>query len=1125
MFIWLLNSNFLYSKTRHLKFEHLTTEHGLSQSTITCILQDQQGYMWFGTQDGLNCYDGYTFTIYQHNPGDSNSISSNTVYALFEDSYGALWVGTESGLDLFRRSTGGFIHYRHHEEESSSLSHDQVMSICEDLNGQLWIGTNGGGLNRFDRQANRFTRFQKESGGEQAISSNEIYEVFCDSRNYLWIGSWHGHVDLYHLENNQIRPYGRYGEYIIRSIIEDRDGDIWICTHGDGLIQVHLDSTANFREIRYRYEKGKNSLSGNALFAIMEDQQGQLWIGTENEGLNIYDKHQQLFRHYRSDVFNKNSLSHHSVWSLYEDVTGNIWVGTYAGGINLFPRYGGGFQHYQYHPGNDKSLSHNSVTSFLEDAHGNTWIGTDGGGLNLFNPETETFRCFDTRNSQISSDAVLSIFEDRHGNFWVGTWGGGLNRFNRQTGASVQYTRENSGLGSNNVFSIIEDRRGRLWAGTFWGGVSMYDVSKQRFRTYSVKNSNLTDDQIKVICEDAYGQLWIGGDLGLNRLNPETEEIVAYQHDEDDSASISKGWVLTILETRDSTLWIGTTGGLNRFHRDTGTFTRFFVKDGLPNDAIKGMRQDDEGNLWLSTNRGLSKFNPETRLFKNYDVSDGLQGNEFYQCSHYKSSSGKIYFGGVNGFNVFRPSNLTQNAYVPPVVIRDFKIFNKPVPVGPDSPLKADIGQTSEIVLSHKQNFISFEFAALNYISPDKNRYAYRLSGSDFSDWNFVGTNRTATYTNLDPGKYRFQVKGSNNDDIWNEEGVALDITIRPPFQGTWGFRSLVFLALLGLLFTVYKWRVRSHHILRRRLETEVRERTVEVESQKKQAQASYDKLSETGKTVVFHSQLVSQVFVQIEKAMNEMNDGSISQNKFIQQTKEIVNSFLTTIRTVSYEAKKSAATAEKTVQAVQSGTDSMQTTLNYIINVEKNAQTSWDIMKGLKERSARIDEIVLLIDDIASRINILALNALIEAVKAGDYGQGFMVVAQEIRNLAKSTSVSVSGIAESIAGMQTDLLQIEQVTREGLEDVKESASLASEGRIVLNQISSAVNDEKERLQSIANQVNQMQEFSLQVQSAMDNVASVSQKNQDIVRTVRTSSTEVGFLIEDLSKLAQALKN
>ncbi|MBN2103461.1 hypothetical protein JW835_05400 [bacterium] len=1125
LFVEFSFSLLLYPKNNHLQFEHLTTERGLSQSTITCILQDHNGFMWFGTQDGLNRYDGYQFTVYRHHPSDSNSISSNSIYALFEDSQKNLWVGTESGLDLFHSTANTFRHYRHDADNDSSLSHNQVMSISEDKKGDLWIGTNGGGLNRYDREKDRFVRFKQIPDDPNSLSSNDLYTVYCDSRDYVWIGSWHGHVDLYRVNNQQFVRFKRFGDFIIRSVLEDQDGDIWICTHGDGLIRVRIDSLGNFKQSRYRHNTwNANSLCGNAVFTIREDQQNRLWIGTENEGLNVFNKETGAFQHYTSDVFDKKSLSHNSIWSIYEDRTGNFWIGTFAGGINLLPQFGGGFRHYQHNPGNDQSLSHNSVTSFFEDSQGDLWIGTDGGGLNIFDEEDGTFNHYDTRNSQLSSNSVLSIFEDSRGRCWIGTWAGGLNLFDRKTGRSRQYTRENSGLSSNNVFSIIEDRKGRLWIGAFWGGVSCLEFDNNRFINFTIQNSQLTDDHIRVVIEDAFGKLWIGGDLGLNCLDPETRSIVTFRHDEEDTTSISKGWVLTILEASDSTLWVGTTGGLNRFHRDTETFTRFYIKDGLPNDAIKGLREDDHGNLWLSTNKGISRYDPKTGEFKNYDISDGLQGNEFYQCSHFKSSHGDIYFGGVNGFNVFHPSELTHNTYVPPIVFTDFQIFNRPVPIGDNSPLNAHISEVKHIRLSYKQNVISFEFAALNYIFPEKNQYAYRLAGSDFDDWNYVGTKRSATYTNLDPGEYSFIVMASNNDGVWNETGVSVDIIIEPPFWETWWFRLCVALLIGLILFMLYKWRVRSHHTHRRKLEMEVRERTIEVEQQKKQVEASYEKLSETGKTVVFHSSLVSQVFMQVDRAMNDMKDGSMSQTNFIDKTKSIVESFLSTIRNVTYETKKSSVAAEKTVQAVASGTQSIQATLDYMENIEKNVYASWDIMKSMMQYSAHIDEIILFIDDVASRVNVLALNALIEATKAGDFGKGFMVVAQEIRDLARTTSKSTVDISKSISELQSDLSKIEKVIKQGLDDVKESARIAGEGRVTLDQIYTAVEEEMERLHSIADKVNQMQEFSYQVQHAMDNVASVNQKNQEIVRTIKASSSEVGFLIEDLSKLALALK-
>jgi ligand-binding sensor domain-containing protein/signal transduction histidine kinase len=815
---------------QRIKFKHLTTEDGLSQSTIACILQDSKGFMWFGTQDGLNKFDGYHFTIYRYDPDNPGSISGNSVTTIFEDSEHNLWIGTEGGLSFFNRTDNIFINYSHDENNPNSISNNNVYIIFEDSKKNLWVGTNGGGLNLFDRASERFIRFNHDENNPKSLSSNDIYTIFEDSRNNLWIGSWHGDLNLFDKENNTFYHYyyknKKLSDNIIRDITEDRDGNILIGTHGDGLYKMVLTKNGEYNFSRYIHNsKNINSLSGNAVFAVLEDSQGRLWIGTENEGLNLFNRENNKFVHYKTDVFDNKNISHNSIWSLFEDKTGNIWIGTFAGGINMIPRYGGYFNHYKLIPGKKGSLSNNAVTSFYEDSKNNFWVGTDGGGLNLFNREKESFIHYNTHNSNIRSDAILSIYEDSKGNLWIGTWGGGLNLFDRKNGKFIQYTKESHRLSENNIFSILEDKNGVLWVGVHWGGISYFDRTRNRFINYTPRNSALIDDRVRVIIEDIYGYLWVGSDLGLSVFDPKTKTFVTYCHDENNEKSISKGRVMSIIETDDSTLWIGTTGGLNKFNRKLQNFTSYQVKDGLPNDAIKGIREDDEGFLWLSTNRGLSRLNPKTKEFRNFDISDGLQANEFYQCSHYKSKSGELFFGGVNGFNVFHPKDLVHNPYIPPIIITDFRIFNKPVEIAKDSPLHTHISETDQITLSYKHSVISFEFTALNYISSDKNEYSYKLEGFDL-EWNYIGSKRSATYTNLDPGDYVFRVKGSNNDRIWNEEGTSIKISITPPFWQTWWFRILLFITIIMTIFTIHKIRVRNIEAQRRDLEIKVKERT-----------------------------------------------------------------------------------------------------------------------------------------------------------------------------------------------------------------------------------------------------------------------------------------------------------
>jgi len=861
----------IFTQNRKLEFEHLTTKDGLSQSTVSCILQDSKGFMWFGTQDGLNKYDGYTFTIYQHDPDNPESITSSVIFEITEDSRGNLWIGTENGLDLFDRANNRFIHYQTNTNDQSILIGNDIRAIYEDSRNNLWLGTMGGGLILFDRENEKFIRYQHNESDPNSLSSNDINSVFEDSRKNLWIGSMQGDLDLFNRENEVFQQYyyNRKTGNSVLNIAGDRNGYLWVCTYRNGLYKLNYTNNGEFEFIEYLHDDNDvNSISSNAIFKVFEDSQGRFWVGTENEGLNLFDRENNRFIHYRIDPSIDNGLNNNSIWSINEDNAGNLWLGTYAGGLNMIPRYGRNFNNYKSNPLDMNSLSHNSVTCFFEDSKNNLWIGTDGGGLNLFNRERGTFTHYDRENSNISSNAVLSVLEDSRGNLWIGTWEGGLNLFDREHRNFIQYTNENSGLASNTIYSILEDKRGVLWVATFFGGLNYYDRNSNTFISYTSENNNLSDSYIKVVTEDPYGNLWMGGSLGLNLFTPESKMFYLYTSDEADDKSISPGAISSILCASDSVLWIGTTGGLNKFDRKNQSFIQYHVRDGLPNDVIKGIREDEEGNLWLSTNKGLSRLNPETGIFTNFDISDGLQGNEFYQCSHYKSKSGELFFGGVNGFTSFYPNNLIDNTYIPPVIITDFLIFSKPVGIGGDSPLKAHISEVEEIRLSYRHSVFSFEFAALNYIASRKNQYAYKLDGFD-QDWNYIGTKHTATYTNIDPGRYIFRVKGSNNNGIWNEEGVSVKLLIIPPFWQTWWFRTIsISFIILSLSFIYY---LRVTQVSRRNiiLAKQVEVRTKEINEQNLILVNQAEELNST-------NTLLKERQQQIEERTKEINEQNL---------------------------------------------------------------------------------------------------------------------------------------------------------------------------------------------------------------------------------------------------------
>jgi ligand-binding sensor domain-containing protein/signal transduction histidine kinase len=821
---------------QEIEFKRLSIENGLSQTGVNCVLQDQRGFMWFGTQDGLNMYDGYTFSIFRHDPSDSNSIADNYISSLFEDRSGRLWVGTYGGLNLFDVKTKTFERYQNELQNPSSLSDNHIRCIYADHSGQMWLGTLGG-LNLFDAETKKFERYENDPQNSSSLSNNRVYSVCEDRSGRLWVGTQGGGLNLLdtktrtfeHLRNDPNNS-SSLADDRVSSIYKDRSGRLWVGTEGGGL-SLFDPGTETFEHFKNN-PQDPFSLSDNRVWSIYEDRPGRMWVGTLGGGLDLFDADARRFECYQNDPEKASSLSNNTVLSIYEDRSGRLWVGT-GGGLNLCDTKAKLFARCQNNPQKHSSLSNNLVGPIYEDHAGHLWVGTLGGGLNFFETKTKTFEHFknDPRNPlSLSSNFVSSIYEDHLGRLWVGT-DGGLNLLDMRTKTFERYyhdAKNASSLSSNFVSSIYEDRLGRLWVGTYGGGLNLFDTKTKAFERYqydSRKPSSLSSINVICIYEDRAGRLWVGTYGGLNLFDAETKSFERYQHDKQKPSSLSHDNVSTIYEDRSGRLWVGTLGGgLNLLNMNAKTFRVFREKDGLPNDVIYGILEDGYGRLWLSTNNGLSRFTPPSDsalasnnkgLFRNYDITDGLVSNEFNQ-SYFTDKSGKMYFGGIKGFNSFHPDSIRDDNYVPPIVLTGFELFNKPVEVGKDHDgflLPVSITETNTLILSHNEAVFTLEFAALDFAFPEKNKYAYKLEGFD-KDWTYTSAKkRYATYTHLDPGSYTFLVKGSNHDGIWNEKGLTLKITITPPLWKTWWAYTLYALIFSGCVAGFIRFQTRKTKI------------------------------------------------------------------------------------------------------------------------------------------------------------------------------------------------------------------------------------------------------------------------------------------------------------------------
>lgn len=813
--MFLLSATFLSGQSS-IRFENYSIEDGLPSNRVACVNQDASGWIWVGMIQGLSRFDGYSFKTYQlFNPGTEEG--SSGVRCIYTDSESRLWIGTEdAGLVLYNNEMDDFSYYTFNDTSTNCISSNLIYSITSDSSGMLWIGTDNG-LNCFDPKTEAFQRIQYSDSVPATISQKHIQKVFVDKQNRLWIGSDAG-LNLYNPETGLITQYdlnigSQFPERtsdIIMDISEDGRGNILVGTYNTGLFIIDLDTkeTSNIipdPDYRRSY----------TIRALYEDDAGNIWLGTRG-GIYILDQSRNIIDHYIPKENDNNSLSHISVQDIFEDRTGDVWISTRAG-FSHVNKNRQAFSYYQSESNNERYLNNAEIFAILEDRKGDIWLGTESGGINILNKRTGQFSYLtheeDDENT-ICSNCIKSIIQDQRGNFWIGSFLGGLDYYdvgqNRYTHFKNEPNNENS-LANNTVWALLEDRKGNIWIGTD-NGIDRYDPITKRF---SHNDVNLEGLSVYAIYEDRSGNLYFG--TSEDRLIIQTRELNILQYDIH---------ARVFLEDSKGRIWIGADSfkGLHLFDIHDGVIKTYTTNDGLPSNQIYGILEDDGSNLWLSTGLGLSVFNVDSMSFKNYRAEDGIQGNNFYYGAYLKSKTGELYFGGQKGLTSFYPENLMENHNAPPVIITNLKIFNKDVPIGIEfqgkTILEKSISELEGIEVNYDHSVLTFEYTALNYINSSQNAYAYILEGFE-EEWNYVNAARSATYTNLDPGRYTFRVKASNNDGVWNETGVFLDITVSPPFWKTALFKILLvlllgFIVFLIVIFFAKRERLKNQLVLER---------------------------------------------------------------------------------------------------------------------------------------------------------------------------------------------------------------------------------------------------------------------------------------------------------------------
>lgn len=776
-------------------FRHYTVSDGLCANTIWDITQDEQGYMWFGTKYGLSRFDGYTFKSFQHQKGVAGTLGNNFIRKIFKYDTKTFWIGTDEGIYLFDLQTEKFSLFQ-------PLQNFFINDIMRSKNGDIWIATKEKGVFSFSPKSQKLKRFSTNSAVK--LSSNEVSKILQDDMGDIWIGTYGNGIDVLNPNTNKIRRYSssssgpKLSSNVILDLYKDANGDIWIGTMAGGL---NLWNKQSDSFTIYQKSAG-NSISDNIVRAIYEPKPGFICLGTE-KGLNIFDRKQSKFTAYQNKNNDPFSINDDAVYKVFKDKEGGIWVGTYFGGLNYYHEGSSGFEFY-YPSGVKNSLSGNAVSAFLETKPGQLWIGTEDGGLNYFNAADQTFKKFPFSASQdtLSYHNIHALYQDRSKNIWIGMYTGGLNILNPANGKIKRYKSipsDPNTLSDNSVYAIDEDGQGRIWVSTI-SGLNLYDQQNDRF--IRIKGKNLDKSCIYQVYQDKDLVIWIATyDNGLIKMD-KNNQLTQYAYTKK-PGSISSNKVICMLDDGEGNLWLGTDGsGLNVLNKKTGVFKTFTEENWVKSAVIYGIIKDNYGKMWFSTNNGVFEFDPKSKTKRSFGKWDNLQSQQYNYKAYYMDSAGKLYFGGINGFNAFYPDQVQSSSATPKVSFTNFQLFNKDLDLNDEnSPLKQAINYTNEVVLRHNQSVLSIEYASLSFIAPNKLQYAFKMEGFD-KGWNNVGSQRKATYTNLPAGEYSFKVKVI--DDMGADIGQVSSIKIKilPPFYKTyWAYILYTILLITGAIW------------------------------------------------------------------------------------------------------------------------------------------------------------------------------------------------------------------------------------------------------------------------------------------------------------------------------------
>lgn len=851
-----------------MNFQHLLENKDITLGEVQAFYQDKQGFMWIGGGGGLIRYDGYNFTFIQETTQSGQKKNLGVVNGIYQDKEGLIWVSTRTGLYYYTPATERITPISDNPKDSLPISTTGTFEVTELTSGEI-LAPSTLGLFVVDKKTMTYTSITAKADTPNSLQGTRVPTVYQEPNGPLWVGSDQGlhKVDWASKTFTLIKPYADHPEEMaansVTDIEPDRNGGLWLATY-DGLIH-YTPSTG--KTLRYTPDpKNPNSIGGKDIATVMVDTTGVVWVASDGGGVSVFEKTpaypEGRFTNHLAEAGRPGALNTSQVRVVYQDRIGDIWVGNYPSGINYFDRTSAAITSYAQEPNNPNSLPHSAILDIREDPQGNLWLGTDGGGLTYFNRSQNTFTHYknDPNNPQsLGANAVLCQYLDADGTLWAGTWGGGVTQINPSTGRiqrlpfdllsqKTEAISQSNRLNNAHVWSIKADKQNNLWMATHAGGLSKYDRKSQTYTHYSHINSDpnsISSGIIWDVLEDSKGRFWVGTGSGIDLLDRTTGQFTHFKPNPSDPKALSNPSVLILFEDSQKRLWFGTESGLNLLNPDNKTFTVYNERNGMNNAYIRAIVEDPKGQLWISTNNGISLLNPTTQSIKNYNRINGRLMGAFHTDAGIFSKKGEIIFGGVEGLRIFDIQNLQENTTAPPLAFTGLKIFADTQAVGENNFLKQSLNTQPNITFNYTQSMFQVEFAALNFRDSNKNQYAYKLEGFD-KDWLQVGDQRSAKYTNLSPGHYTFKIKGSNNDGVWNEQGIALKIEQLPPPWKTWWAYTLYTLAALAALFGFIKQQQAKRRAVEeqnRQLEIKVSERTAELRSKNKDIQAMLENM------------------------------------------------------------------------------------------------------------------------------------------------------------------------------------------------------------------------------------------------------------------------------------------